>query len=131
MSTKTKTEADQLELSARTETLTEFPARSFNGVNSNYIPPRPTIVPVPEMDMFDVDETELEVVVTRKKRESSVDLGTVDAYSLRALRANGIDPASLNIHTSPTSRLSGMADLDKFSSAAEQLLTDSETSKTE
>ncbi len=103
----------------------------FNGANSNYIPDSPVITPLPEMDYFEVEETDNGPVVVRKKSDASVDLGDVDAYSLRSLKANNIDPASLNIHTSSVSRLDGMSSFDKFSSAADKVLSPEDNSTSE
>ncbi|UPW42022.1 hypothetical protein [Dipodfec virus RodF1_17] len=98
------------------------PTSFYNGVNNNYIPPSAPFEDVPEMDVFTVEDTEDGPIVMRKQRESSVDLGTSDAYTLKSMMSNGIDPRSLNIHTGSVARLDSTDDFSKFSAAAERVL---------
>lgn len=96
----------------------------FNGINNNYFPEFSRPIAPRESDCFVVEQTDDGPVVLQKQRVSSVDLGSVSLYSLESLLKNGVDPASLKIHTGSVSRLDSSDDLSKFEASVDSVFND-------
>lgn len=128
MATKSTSQLTDLPAASSSEPTIAPPPR-FNGINNNYIPTPRSPILLPEMDRFEVDDSELDVVVLRKSRNASEDLGTADAYTLRSMLRSGFDPSTISINTRSVSRLDGISQLDKFSAAAESLFSDTPIDK--